>query len=214
MRKTPWTEEECIANAKDYQTRTDWYKNNAGAYLAARKNGWLPKCFAHMKEIRKVHNYWNFEKCLESAKKYQTRSEWFENNGVAYRKATIMGWFELCVEHMLILRKHHTKEECLLSAKKYKTRSTWHKGDEKAYHAAKNLGYFDECVQHMLNIKKLKGYWTKERCIEEAKKYELLDDWMKQGKGSFWVARKNNWFNECTAHFTKYYRLSKVNVTV
>jgi hypothetical protein len=214
MKRKPWTLDECVADARRFRTRQEWYANSSGAYQAARNKEWLDQCFKHMDEVRKPKGYWTRETCVASAKKHKTRSEWHYAESSAYHKAKENGWLEECTAHMPILKKHHTKDDCLTAAKKFETRIEWYQGDNKTYRAAYMNKWLPECCEHMTSKYKPKGYWTKERCIAEASQYELLNDWMLCGGGSFWVARRNGWLDECTAHLTKYYRLSKLEKDV
>jgi len=52
----------------------------------------------------------------------------------------------------------------------------------------------------MVDCRKPKGYWTKERCIEEALKHPTLTIFEKNCSGGSRMARKNGWVTECTAH--------------
>jgi hypothetical protein len=57
-----WTKEHCADEAKRHTHRTEFLRNAAGAYEAAKRNGWLDDVCAHMTDQRKcpanvpVHN--------------------------------------------------------------------------------------------------------------------------------------------------------------
>ena len=51
---TRWTTERCIEDAKSYKTRSSWAKGSASAYQAARRNGLLDKCCAHMEPRKSI----------------------------------------------------------------------------------------------------------------------------------------------------------------
>ena len=40
-------------------------------------------------------------------------------------------------------------------------------------------------------------YWTKERCIEDAKKYSSRYEWQKKSGSAYLSAWKNGWVDEC-----------------
>jgi hypothetical protein len=44
------------------------------------------------------------------------------------------------------------------------------------------------------------GYWTKDRCKEEASKYTTRAAWRKESATSVNAARKGGWYEECCAH--------------
>ena len=52
----------------------------------------------------------------------------------------------------------------------------------------------------MNSKEKPKGYWTKERCQEEALKYESRLDFAKNSGGAYYKASKNNWLNDICSH--------------
>jgi hypothetical protein len=54
----------------------------------------------------------------------------------------------------------------------------------------------------MEEINRPNGYWTKERCLEEAKKYESKSEWLKKSVSSYGSAHKNGWLVECSSHMT------------
>jgi hypothetical protein len=42
--------------------------------------------------------------------------------------------------------------------------------------------------------------WTKEKCIEDAKKYKTKSEWINNSNGAYCSAKKNGWLEECCAH--------------
>ena len=205
--KNYWTKEKCIESAKKYKSKKEWRENDTNAYLKALKYKWFDDCIKHM--IVNVKNTWNKEKCIESARKYETYKEWRKNESGAIVAAHKNGWYEECTVHMIrLIREPLTKEECIESAKKYKTRNEWRKNEGGAYNAARKNGWFEECITHMKEKiqKKTYGYWTKEKCIESAKKYKTRNEWRKNEGGAYMRAHKNGWLEECTAHMMQLIR--------
>jgi hypothetical protein len=70
-------------------------------------------------------------------------------------------------------------------AKKYKTRTSFIKGASSAYNAARELEILDKVCVHMITTQKPKGYWTKDRIINEAKKYKTLADFRREGSAAY-----------------------------
>jgi len=195
--RSPWTKEECIGSALNYQSSGEWAKGDKDAYNAAIKKGWLTECCAHMLvKNRNSKNYLTKELCIEDAKEYNTLREWQDNNEYAYKKALKNNWIIECATHMK-KRKSWTKELCVESASQYNTINDWFKKDPDAHAAARWHGWYDECVQHMIELKKPANYWTRELCIESAKKYVTQRKWMHGDGGAWRAARRNGWFNEC-----------------
>jgi len=58
----------------------------------------------------------------------------------------------------------------------------------------------DEICSHMIEIKKPKGYWTKEKCREEALKYYNRTDFCKNSNGCYYKSYNNNWLDEICSH--------------
>lgn len=92
-----------------------------------------------------------------------------------------------------------TKEKCCEEALKYKTRKEFQIEISSAYQASYRNEWLDEICSHMVEIKKLKGYWTKERCHKEALKYKLKKDFISSGS-VYYIAYRNGWINEICSH--------------
>lgn len=197
--------ERCIEEARKYKTRTSWGNSSVSSIKSARVNGWFDECVAHMLPPKnKPKGYWNDkEKCITEAKKYKTRAEWARGSDGTYRAARKNKWVTECTSHMIQLQKpdgYWTKERCTKVALKYKTRNEWREGHRPSYQAAITSGFLDECNKHMEYTRHPPGYWTKERCIENAKKYTERFKWQRASNSSYGSAFKNGWVEECAAH--------------
>lgn len=95
-----------------------------------------------------------------------------------------------------------TLEACIEEAKKYNTRKEWQTLGGGSYNAAHNKKWLDICCIHMTRQLAPKGYWTLERCIEDAKHYKKLEDWAKAKPSGYSVAKSKNWVSVCTPHMT------------
>jgi alpha-N-acetylglucosamine transferase len=93
-----------------------------------------------------------------------------------------------------------TKERCIEDALNYKTRKEWTKQNSGAYDSAYSNNWLDECCNHMTQFRKSNGYWTKEKCLEEALKYNTIKEWLLNSKNSYQAAHKNKWLEECCKH--------------
>jgi hypothetical protein len=144
------------------------------------------------------------------SKKYKSLAEWRKTKPKDYDAAVRHKWIEGICEAMgweYDNRKHYKKpnywnikENVLASAKQYKTKSEWAKFADSAYSGAKRNGWFEEATAHMKSPNKPAGYWTKERCIEEAKKYKTRNEWRCNHPTSYQAACTKKFFNECTKH--------------
>lgn len=91
-------------------------------------------------------------------------------------------------------------KNCLNAAVNYNTRKEFQKNCGSAYNSAIKNGWIEKCYKHMIELKHPKGYWTIEKCIKEAKKYNNKSEF-KKGSGSAYVcANKNNWLDKCCMH--------------
>ena len=53
----------------------------------------------------------------------------------------------------------------------------------------------------MIQLKKPHGYWTKERCQEEALNYSNRSDFSDNNSSAYTKALKNGWLDEIYFHF-------------
>jgi hypothetical protein len=131
---------------------------------------------------------------------YKSVEEWRRADPKAYKTAIRLNYLEeICttfgwdLPKKSKLRGYWTKERCIEEAKKYTKVTNWYKFSQSSYIAAQRNGWLNECTSHMIKIIKPSGYWTKERCFEEAKKYEKLSEWRKKSQGSYDKAQSNGW---------------------
>lgn len=150
-----WTLQACIDEAKKYSNIKDWQIGSTSSYNAAYGKGWLDKCSSHM--IRKIYpkNYWTFERCMEDASQYKTKSEWCSAKRSGYSFASKNGWVEQCTAHMhpdrrkVGVQRVWTFERCLELAKTCSSRAEFKRASGSAYQRARVKGWLDECCAHM-----------------------------------------------------------------
>ena len=80
-----WTKDECKLEALKYNSRGEYAKKDHNSWDIARKNNWLNEICSHMIELKKPKNYWNIEKCIIEAKKYNKSNELKKNNASVYK---------------------------------------------------------------------------------------------------------------------------------
>lgn len=100
--------------------------------------------------------------------------------------------------------KTYTYEYCKEIALKYKTRSELKLANPTAFGTIYSNKWTD-LFDHMIRFNLPNGYWTYERCKEEALKYKFKSDFTK-AKGSCSAvipAKKNGWWDEITAHMDR-----------
>jgi hypothetical protein len=200
-----WTKEKCIESARRFNTRSEWYDGCKSSSTAARRNGWIDECCAHMESKIKPNGYWTIELCKIEALKYEGRWDWQKGHTSSYSQAKIKGWLDECCAHMESKSKpngYWSKEKCMNEAKKHKYASDWEHACGSSYGCSRTNGWYDECISHMGRKIKKTGYWTKERCMAEAKKYQYKEEWKKNSYSSHSSARRNGWYKECSEHMT------------
>jgi len=93
-----------------------------------------------------------------------------------------------------------TKKMCLEEALKYNVRSEFQKHSSAAYNSSYKNGWLDETCSHMIQRKKPKGYWTKEKCYEESRKYKTKTDFKLGSCSAYKYSCINKWLNEICNH--------------
>ena len=195
-----WTKERCLEEAKRCVIYTKWLSESPNSYAAAIRDGYLDECLLYLSDLP---NKWSKDSCLIEAVKYESISEWQKNSNGSLKSARRNGWLEECTNHMIRTKNKHgfwNKENVLAEAKKHNTLVEWRKDNQVSYNIALKNGWSDECTKHMDENYKPKGYWIKERCIEESKKYSNRSEWSKKSSTSYSIALKNDWHKECTEH--------------
>jgi|SRR3972149_2806589 len=93
-----------------------------------------------------------------------------------------------------------TKENCEKEALKYSSRSNFERGSNGAYDKSLKNNWLNDICKHMITKKKPNGYWTKEKCLEEALKYRTKTDFAKKSSGAYDSVYRNKWVEECCSH--------------
>lgn len=194
-----WTKENCQDAAKECSSRSEFQKKYSRAYAVSKKGGWLDEICAHMVASMKPVGYWTKEMCHKEALKYNTRGGFYQNANVAYSKAHRCKWLDDICAHMDQIKKpngYWTEERCLEVALQYQTKKDFRASAGNVYAAAHRRRWLDEICAHMKPCRRPTGYWTKERCIEEAAKYNTRSEFQKGSGGAVTVARGYGWFDE------------------
>ena len=133
------------------------------------------------------------------------QSKYFEKYYVdEYRKS---GWIILNIAKTGSLGGNilkWTKERCQEEALKYKHRNEFQKNSGSAYNSSRSNSWLNEICKHMIETKKPNGYWTKEKCHEEALKYETIKDFQKNSIKACKYAWIMNIMTEICSHMLKY----------
>jgi len=207
-----YTKEEVAASAAKYSTFKDWRANDQSAYNKALKMKWLDEVTSHMTRLKKVSGHWTKEAVSQSAKGFKTQAAWKKEHGGAWRKAVHMGWMQEVCAHMDFMDEskikpqgYWTKARVLESAKKYGTQAEWNKAETSAVGVANKKGWINEATAHMSPSRPNRmpnGYWTKERVIEDAKKFSSKTEWQKGSIAAVSKAYRMGWMDEAIAQMS------------
>lgn len=180
-----WDFENCVKDAQKYKTRSEWIKNSAGAYDAARDNNWIEICCAHMVRYYKPMGFWTKEKCKEDALKYATKNEW-QKSSYGYRAAHDNNWVEECSKHMIRL------------GSKFKRLIYCFEFSDKSVYVGLTYNSYQRMSVHLSNQKsQVYKHIKKTGIIPEFKELTEYMDYnlaaLKEGE-FLEQYRKNNWF--------------------
>jgi hypothetical protein len=145
---------------------------------------------------------------MREKSQYKSLAEWKKANPKDYQRAYHKDWLDDICERFGWERLNYdvkpsgywTKEKCLKEARKFSFKSEWAKKSGGSYDKACTNGWLDECTAHMIEIRKPNGYWTKEKIIAEARKYNSIIEWQKNSNASINKARKLKIYGECITH--------------
>lgn len=188
-----------------YKTLGDFRKAHSTEYNYLSSKGLLIQLCEDMgwKYTPKLKSC-GIEEVLKTTIGYESYSDWRKGERTYYRLATRFKLTnQVCEERgweKRLPNGHWTKERCIEEARKYKTVSNWEKNSSGSRSSAQDNGWMEECCSHMVYDKKPSGYWTKELCLEEARKYKHRKAWRLNSKGSWSAARRFKIFKECTSH--------------
>lgn len=88
-----------------------------------------------------------------------------------------------------------TKEKCYEIAKKYKTLKEFSNNEQNCYVACVKHKYIKE-FDWLIRKRKNDGYWSKERCYQEAEKYDTIKDFETNSKCACVISRRNGWMED------------------
>ena len=193
-----WQNKENVINeAKKYKTRSEFQKNNVGAYESARKNKWFDEMnwFKKPKE-RKPKGYWKSkENVINESKKFKTRSEFKFLSQRAYESARKNKW----LDEMIWLNNDNGKhpkgywkneKNIMHEAKKYSNKEEFKEKNLTAFLMSYRYG-FNEKMDWLIKQKQhKKGYWNYKHIEEEALKYNTKTEFFNGNQTAYRAALK------------------------
>ena len=148
--------------------------------------------------------YWTEERITAIAQKYEYKSDFRENEPMAYDRARYLGILHKVTKRMKdkLKRKPRgfwNKEKCIKAVGKCKGLNEFRVRFVGAYKSAKANGWFDEITK---DLPKHSGF-TKEECRLDALNYKVRKEWETKSHATFWCAKQNGWLNDLTTHMKK-----------
>lgn len=189
-----WDRETCYNEAKKYDSRGRFKKGCPYGYSSARKHGWLDDYvwFNPVREQVPI-GYWTYERCYAEAQKYKTQKEFGEKSNGAYQFASRKGWIKDYTWFEKPFR--WSRELCEQESRKYTTIYDFYNNNKKAYSAAVRYGWLDSFTW-LQRIVRPNGYWTRERCEEEARKYNTKGEFLKGCSAAHSASVRNGWLDD------------------
>jgi len=93
-----------------------------------------------------------------------------------------------------------TFERCQEETLKYTKKSEFRFNCPSAYNVILKNNWLNELCSHMISLQKPTGYWSFERCQEEALKYNTKKDFNKNSCSAYGAASKNKWIRIICSH--------------
>lgn len=181
-----------------YNSITEFMADYPAEYHYLYRHNLLEKFIKELgwKTKKRTGKKWSKEECLIDAKNYKNRTQWSNNNEIAYRTALNNKWLNECFPNAPKPLSSWSFEECLEEAKKYNNKTEWFKNSSATYNASIKSEWYQEIVELLFNIDKN----SKEYCLESAKQYNTRSEWAKGDNSRYRNAKKNDWFDECVSH--------------
>lgn len=162
-----------------------------------------------LKKFANSRTIWTKEKCFEVARTCRSKSELNKLYPYAYSAACKKGWIKDYTWFEVLWEPKWDKNACYNEAKKYDSRSSFRKGCPYGYSSAWKHGWLDDYTWFKPARKTVpNGYWTYERCYEEARKYKTQTEFAEHSNGAYQCASRKRWIKDYT-WFEKPFRWTK-----
>jgi hypothetical protein len=157
-----------------------------------------------IKRIRKGVSWNTYQSCKEIAVNFDSSGNWQKGHKLSYDYCTKRGWLnKICDDlgwHQVYKPANYwTYERLKADASNFNDLLEWSRKAPNSYRIA-----LKKKVQHKIGgelnwkmqIQKGNGYWTKERCIEQASTFETKTQWKYGSRGSHHKTKSKGWMNE------------------
>lgn len=203
-----FTKEYCLKLAKSFSKRNDFYKAYPQEFEYAFCEHWLDEICGHMTSNRNPRGFYSEENLKKYASKFKTLKEFIEKSPKIYsicNYKNISDEIFSQLERQVLKRGTWTKEKCREAALSCRTRSEFLERFPTAYGKVIKRGWSDDFFQHMEVIRRPKGYWTLERCQEEALLYQTRTEFQRGSGGAYDFAARRGWLDKICGHMVTAY---------
>lgn len=197
-----WTKEKCIEDAKNFNTRIEWKKLSPSSYSSACKKKWLNDCTSHMIRLgshvkRLIYAFEFSDKSVYVGLTYNSIERKNEHlNPKRVQKSAVYKYLKKTgiIPEFKELTDYIDKYLSIIKEKEY-----------LEHYKFEGWNILNKYPTGALGGNTL--YWTKENCIENAKKYSTLKEWRLNNNSVYCTAIKRGWIEECTNHMIRTYKI-------
>ena len=191
-RQSKYTEDEIRKRAKQFNTPTEFFKNDLAAYTAAQRFNILDDVMSHMLKKRDLTP----DLIRSIAKKYKTRREFELGDTGAYQKAHKLGIFDDVTSHMEKQYNDWTYDDVKKIADKYDNLKKFGEEQPKALGTIYRNKWY-ELTNHMERGFK---WWSDADIFDSALKFNSRSEWQKSEGSAYNAARERGIFDDATKH--------------
>ena len=177
--------DDVFAESHKYHSRSEFKRNSGGAYNHALSNGWLDEMFWLQKPLPKIK--WTREKVFEESHKYRYKGDFCNNAPRAHEIATNNGWLEemTWIKERRKPSNYWTRERVFEESLKYTNKKDFEANAKTAFLKAMQHGWLEQMVWLIPLPLGPVSIWTREKIIEESKKYTSRTEFAKKSPTAY-----------------------------
>lgn len=208
-RKTKYTKEVCINEAKKYKTRSDFRNNSSKIYYTACNKHWLDEICTHMEgKIKHKAGWWeNIDNCITTASLYRSPQELKKAECGCHASISKHKWQDICYQHMKYRKREYTENQLIEIAKQCKTHREFRIKFSGAYSSAKKKNIYNKICQHMPPLRivaKSRIPLTYENCKRIANEFKSRSEFQQFENGRWYqYAQRHNILDEICMHMPR-----------
>lgn len=188
VRNTGLTKEECIAEAKKYDSRKAFKSGSPSHYNRMRRMGWMTKdVLPSQRELYSLEEY------KEMCRPYSSPRELKEKNIKLYNRIHHKGLLRKCFN--IECPTAYTKEMVMKIASHFESRCEFKRANASAYHASCKNGWLNDVLAHMPN-KTAKANVTYEDFLDAVSQCHSRKEFQEKFNLIYKYACMNKWLTD------------------